>query len=315
MKILVTGIAGDIGNGIGRILRDSGSTTKLIGCDIHSQHMGHFIFDDCLLVPKANEPDYIEKLLKIAKEYEVDAIVPTSEPELRYLAKMSISQYIDEIPLVMPNTKAMEVGFDKLLTADFLAENNLPFPWTLSVSENDPKRLPCIIKSRFGAGSQEVRVIDNEAFVPHYRKIFPDHIWQESVGTADEEYTCGLYRSASGEVRSIIFRRRLSGGITTYGELIANPKIDQLCFKIATLLDLNGSINLQLRLTNDEPIIFEINPRFSSTVRFRHKLGFEDLIWSISEKLNGLLPPYKPAFKVGTKIFKKFEEVILFKNE
>ena len=310
MKILVTGIAGDIGNGIGRILRDSGSTTKLIGCDIHSQHMGQFVFDACKLVPKANQPDYIEELLKIAKEYQVDAILPTSEAELRYLAKQCIS-HIDEIPLVMPNMKAMEVGFDKLLTANFLAEHNLTFPWTTTVAENDPKELPCIMKSRFGAGSQEVRLIDDKELVTHYRKIFPDHIWQECVGTVDDEYTCGIYRSDKGEFRSIVFRRRLSAGITTYGEVVANPEIDQLCFAIAEALVLNGSINVQLRLTSRGPVVFEINPRFSSTVVFRHKLGFEDVIWSISEKLYGVLPAFKALPKIGTKIFRKFEEVIL----
>ena len=31
------------------------------------------------------------------------------------------------------------------------------------------------------------------------------------------------------------------------------------------------------------PIIFEINPRFSSTVAFRHRLGFRDFVWSVLE--------------------------------
>jgi carbamoyl-phosphate synthase large subunit len=312
LNILVTGIAGDIGNGIGRILRDSGLITKLIGCDIHDQHMGRFIFDTCKLVPKANEQSYTEALLTIAKEYDVDAIVPTSEPELRFFLKQGISQYIDGMPLVMPNMKALEVGFDKLKTADFLAKHSLPFPWTTTVAENEPKELPCIMKSRFGAGSQEVRLINDYELVPSYRKIFPENIWQECVGTADEEYTCGLYRSMTGEVRSIVFRRRLSAGITTYGEVVANPEINYLCLAIAAALELNGSINVQLRLTSRGPIVFEINPRFSSTVAFRHKLGFEDVIWSISEKLYGTLPPYDVRPVVGTKIFRKFEEVILF---
>ena len=30
-------------------------------------------------------------------------------------------------------------------------------------------------------------------------------------------------------------------------------------------------------------MIFEINPRFSSTAFMRHKLGFMDVIWSIEE--------------------------------
>lgn len=309
--ILITGIAGDIGNGIGRILRDSGFASKLIGCDIHDQHMGQFVFDVCRLVPRANAQGYTKALVKIAKEYEVDAIVPTSEPELRFFAKQGISQNIGGIPLIMANMKALEVGFDKLKTADFLAEQSLPFPWTTTVAGNEPKGFPCIMKSRFGAGAQEVRLIEDPELVPAYRKIFPDHIWQECVGTVDEEYTCGLYRSITGEVRIIAFRRRLSVGITTYGEVVANQEIAQLCFAIAEALDLNGSINVQLRLTSRGPVVFEINPRFSSTVAFRHKLGFEDVIWSINEKLHGVLPAYKAVPKVGTKIFRKCEEVIL----
>ena len=31
-------------------------------------------------------------------------------------------------------------------------------------------------------------------------------------------------------------------------------------------------------------MIFEINPRFSSTVLMRNYLGFTDLVWSIEEK-------------------------------
>lgn len=311
MNILVTGIAGDIGNGIGRILRDSRIASELIGCDIHDQHMGRFVFDVCKLVPRADAPGYLEALVNIAKKNGVDAIVPTSEPELRFFLKRGISQSIGGIPLIMANMKALEVGFDKLKTAHFLAEQSLSFPWTITVAENEPNELPCIMKSRFGAGSQEVRLIDDPELVPAYRKIFPDHIWQECVGTVDEEYTCGLYRSMTGEVRTLIFHRRLSAGVTAYGEVVASPTIDQLCFAIATAVELNGSINVQLRLTSHGPVVFEINPRFSSTVAFRHKLGFEDVIWAISEKCYGNLPDYKAMPKVGTKIFRKFEEVIM----
>jgi carbamoyl-phosphate synthase large subunit len=47
MKILVTGIAGDFGYGIGRILKDSGITEHLVGCDIHNEHPGKLVFNSC----------------------------------------------------------------------------------------------------------------------------------------------------------------------------------------------------------------------------------------------------------------------------
>ena len=310
MNILVTGIAGDIGNGIGRILRYSGFVRKVYGCDIHDQHAGHLVFDACDILPRADAAGYLDELVRTAKCHQVDAIVPTSEPEMRFLLKNGITEQIEGIPLIMANVEALRVGFDKLATADFLRKNELPFPWTTTVIANQPNELPCIMKSRFGAGGQDIRVVDNIRSISALREIFPEHIWQELIGKTNDEYTCGVFRSSVGYIRTIVFRRRLSAGITSYGVVVDNPEIDRLCTVIANAVRLIGSINVQLRLTSRGPIVFEINPRFSSTVVFRHKLGFEDVIWSIRERLNGVLPPYTNRATPGTRIFRKFDEVI-----
>ena len=34
-------------------------------------------------------------------------------------------------------------------------------------------------------------------------------------------------------------------------------------------------------MVSDEPCVFEINGRFSSTIMMRHLLGFKDLLWSL----------------------------------
>lgn len=315
MKILVTGIAGDIGNGIGRILRESQPVLKLIGCDVHNQHMGQFIFDAFEEVPKVSDNGYIDRLSYIAKKYKVDAIVPASESEMRFFFDQGIFDKLGNIPLIMANVKSLEVGFDKFKTAEFLAQNQFPYPWTIEVGKGIPRELPCILKSRFGAGGAEVRLVSENQLISHYERIFPNYIWQEIVGSVDGEYTCGVYRSCDGEIRSIIFLRRLGSGITTYGVVVNNLEIEKLCLQIAESLNLIGSINIQLRLTPRGPVVFEINPRFSSTVVFRHKLGFQDLLWSINERLFGELPKYYSKPLAGTKIFRKFEEVILFNHD
>jgi len=80
---------------------------------------------------------------------------------------------------------------------------------------------------------------------------------------------------------------------------------------LAVKLNLIGSINVQLRMNDNLPKIFEINPRFSSTVLFRHLFGFKDLEWSIKdlfgEKLDAYIPP-----KVGSKFYKGFNEYVQF---
>jgi carbamoyl-phosphate synthase large subunit len=81
-------------------------------------------------------------------------------------------------------------------------------------------------------------------------------------------------------------QRKLIGGSTSWAKTIINKEIDIMCKQVADNIDLLGSMNIQLRLTDNGPKIFEINPRFSSTLLMRHLIGFQDLIWAINDSLD-----------------------------
>ena len=42
-------------------------------------------------------------------------------------------------------------------------------------------------------------------------------------------------------------------------------------------------MNIQFQLADEGPRVFEINPRFSSTVLMRHCIGFSDVLWTLEE--------------------------------
>ena len=84
-----------------------------------------------------------------------------------------------------------------------------------------------------------------------------------------------------------------------YAEVVENYEIKKLCIDIADKLNLVGSINIQLRILNNKATIFEINPRFSSTVLFRHSIGFSDLVWSLIEAENKIVPSYEESINFG----------------
>lgn len=310
MRVLVTAISGDIGHGVGKILRNAGITSVLVGCDVHNEHPGELFFDKCEIVARADSETYLDGLLQIARRHKVDLIVPTSEPEMRFFLERKIFSAIDGIPLVLPNDAALTIGFDKLATADFLKKHGMPYPWSQPVSDGLPRNFPCIVKERFGAGSKNVVLVE-EDFAEFYLRSRPKDIWQEYLQPANEEYTCGLYRTLNGETRTITFKRKLSGGITVYGKVVRDkPEIDALLVRLAEAMDLHGSINAQLMLTSRGPFIFEINPRFSSTVVFRHLLGFQDVIWSVNERLGDPIPAYfAPAN--GVAFYRGTNEIII----
>ena len=137
-----------------------------------------------------------------------------------------------------------------------------------------------------------------------------DYIVQEFINDKNGEFTCGLYRSRKGEIRKLIFKRELTGGYSGYGEVIENNEINLLLETLAVKLNLIGSINVQLRINDNLPKIFEINPRFSSTVLFRHLFGFKDLEWSIIDQLGDDLGVYIEP-KPGGKFYKGFNEYIV----
>ena len=160
--ILVTGCGGDIGMGIGRILKMSEVCERVIGCDVHKDHPGIFIFDECEVVQGADSENFLETISETIIRHSVDLIIPTSEPELRFLYNKNLLSLIANVPVLVPNEKAMTVGLDKLKTADFLKSINLPYPWTKVVKEGIPAELPCIIKSRYGSGSRDVQLVHEE---------------------------------------------------------------------------------------------------------------------------------------------------------
>jgi len=71
---------------------------------------------------------------------------------------------------------------------------------------------------------------------------------------------------------------RKEDGLTVLGTTIVVKKI-------INNLNYDAAFNIQLRLKNGVPMIFEINPRFSSTVYARHLMGFPDLAEWISYRL------------------------------
>lgn len=309
-RILVTAIAGDIGHGIGKILRRSGLAQFMVGCDVHADHAGSVYFDRCEIVERADSPGYLDSLLRVARANHIDLIVPTSEAELRFLLKAGLLEHVDAIPVIAPNDMALKVGFDKLATADFLKESGLPHPWTRKVAAGPPDRYPCLIKERSGRGSKNVVHVRRE-WVEFYRQTRSEDIWQECLEPADEEYTCGIYRARTGQTRTIAFRRKLAGGMTVFGRVVTdNSALNGLLVRVAEALDLRGSINAQLILTSRGPVIFEINPRFSSTVVFRHLLGFQDVIWAVKEGLGEALPEYSPPAH-GTAFYRGTDEILL----
>ena len=104
------------------------------------------------------------------------------------------------------------------------------------------------------------------------------------------EYTVSVVVWRDGEVQAVVPKEIISKrGITKIAVTRRNPKIESLCIKIQEQLKADGPFNVQLRFdaSSGEPFIFEINPRFSTSISLTIASGIDELGGLLSQALYG----------------------------
>lgn len=312
IRFLVTGVAADIGLGIGRILRDEYPDAFLLGVDVDEDNPSMFYFDEFMAAPYAGDFDYVDFIKETVQKFSIQIIIPTSEAEIDIFWRLGLVQILEDmnVHVLILNQNIVDVALDKYQTFLFLKESGFNYPWTFladDYSNIKSETFPMISKPRSGQGSKNIHILYSIGDLEKTDNT-KSYIVQELLSDPKSEYTCCVFGS-NGSYRSIAFNRTLKGGFTYSGKVVENKAIDNYIESIARALNLEGSVNLQLRLTERGPVLFEINPRFSSALVFRHKLGFKDLIWTVENITSGLVSEYQKP-KVGIRFCRGITEYI-----
>ncbi|MCS6131032.1 ATP-grasp domain-containing protein [Clostridium botulinum] len=299
-NVLVTGVGGDIGQGIIKCLIDVNYATNLYGCDLDKYAAGRKLVKDFFISPSIEvEENYIEFLSKIIKDKNIEYIVPSSEVEIKLLGKYRKLEIFKNVNILINNQLILDTFLDKYKTIIFFEQNKIMYPKTYLIEEfKEQLPFPVILKLREGAGRKGFFIVNNNEDLIYFKRNYKKAIIQEIVGDIDHEYTIGVF-SDGKRVNSIGFRRYLGyGSLSKYVEIENDIKIQELAEKIASITNLKGSINIQTRKVNGIYIPFEINPRLSSTIYFRNYFGFQDLKWWIDINEN-IEIEYKPRCSKG----------------
>ncbi|WP_404284850.1 ATP-grasp domain-containing protein [Exiguobacterium aurantiacum] len=282
VNIFVTGVGGDIGHGILNCLSDINYHKTLVGCDTNEYSMGRPQVEYFYVVPPtAKESEYIKSVLYICSKHKINYIIPTSENEIKIYNKYRALFNSKKINLVINDSEIIETFFDKYKTIEFFKKNKIKYPDTILLDKyKNEFGFPVILKLRNSSGSRGVFVANDVIDINYYKKKYDEIIVQEMIGDSDNEFTIGVF-SDGKELRNIAFQRHLGyGSLSRQVKLVSDYRIDDLVYSIAKAINLKGSINIQVRRNeHGDYIPFEINPRISSTVQFRHFFGFEDIRW------------------------------------
>lgn len=288
-NILVTGTGSLIGQAIIKSLKKSrfNSEWRLVGCDYFQNTVGSFWCDKNYVLPDILQSGmYIKwknKIFNIVEENEIKIIYIGVDFEL--LLFEELKQEIEErykCIVVVSSKKTLEIGNDKYKTFQFLRDNKLNYASTFLIEDQEKEVLeyPYILKPRVGARSKGVYVISSEEELHEKSKEVSAGIVQELIGTSEQEYTCGVICLEGKMISSIALKRTLKEGNTFIAEYRKNypVQIYDYLSAISNKLQIFGSCNFQLRLNEgQEPVLFEINPRFSGTTYIRSLFGYNEV--------------------------------------
>ncbi|TAF34973.1 MAG: ATP-grasp domain-containing protein [Cytophagales bacterium] len=279
-NVLVTGIGGNVGQGIIRNLQSLKLDMRIVGCNVTEVSPGSHLCDVVYKVPFAYEEAYISELLAICKQENIQLVLPSTDYEVYYLS-LHQARFEAAIPVSNPETNLCFL--DKYKTWEFFNAHQIPFAASYLPSNYAGQFSEYIVKPREGRGSRGLHLN------PTNWKSFSDEYMIQRLHKG-KEITTAFYITRSGELHGLItFERELQSGATVFCEVCTqyDSKMLEIIQKMMKHLPISASCNVQAIVDKDtqQIIPFEINGRISGTNSIRSQFGFKDIQYLVEEFL------------------------------
>ncbi|MBI4566664.1 MAG: ATP-grasp domain-containing protein [Planctomycetes bacterium] len=307
--VLLTGAGGIVGQGILKSL--AGTPYRAMGADACELAAGLYASARGCLLPKVEDPRYLDRLLEICIAENVRYVFPGLDMELPVLARAAARFREAGVVLIVSSAEVTDLADDKLETARFLESHGFPAPRTVDLAEGEPGKLglPVVLKPRKGgARSQGVFVVTTQEELG-YRLANIDrtnYVAQEYL--EGDEYSCGSVNFDGHCFGVMVMKRTLRDGDTHKAFIIREPIIESHIRRVAEILRPFGPCNFQLRLRQGTPYIFEINPRCSGGTCIRALAGFNEPLMTLDYLEHGVPPAYEIRL---ISVFRYWKEIVV----
>jgi carbamoyl-phosphate synthase large subunit len=312
IRVLVTGVSGgSIGEQVCKALRLGRHTYEIIATNVEKETMRVVQAEGYELLPPASSDEYLDGLLRLVDRYDIQFVIPGSEPELLHLSNNRQSLHSRQVQLLINAPDVISMCLDKKLTFEFLAKKGFDVPRTLALDsvlshKNLSVPFPCIVKPSQGGGGSAATFLaqdqDELLFFVNYLMKYGYHpIIQEYISDAENEYTVGVLHDPVGNLLStVVLRRQILSGLSnrlrianrtgrpemgkvlaissgiSQGEIVDFEPVRTTAERIAKAIGSTGPLNIQGRWDGIRFVPFEINPRFSGTTPMRALAGINE---------------------------------------
>ena len=307
--VLLTGVGGIIGESIIKCLAHT--PWRIVGVDSSELAAGLYAVPKGYVVPKSQDPAYVDRLLDICSIERVRYIFLGLDLELPIIAAAADRFRQAGVVPIVSSPAVINTGDDKLETARFLETHRFPAPRT--VDYVDPAAadfgFPLVLKPRRGGSrSQGYYFVENrhemrlrEALIDPANCVVQEYI-------EGDEYSVGSISFDGACFGAMAMRRTLRDGNSHKAHVVHIPAVEAVVRKAAEELKPLGPCNFQLRMRRGVPYIFDINPRCSGGSYIRALAGFNEPLMALDYLEHGI----HPRFEIHpVSVFRYWNEVVV----
>ncbi len=277
LTLLLSGAGGAASAGLATHLRRQGCRVLMADMDRHAE--GLCAGDRGFVIPAAQSPDFVPVVRGICEREGVDIFAPLVDEEL--LPAQDVASATTQV--LTPREAFIRLCLDKYTLMQRLAAEGIRAPGTWAVGEH-PREFerPLILKPRTGRGSRGVALVRDRR---ELAEAVSESAYQPEELLLQEyidgpEFTVSVVAWRDGEVQAVVPKEIIvKRGITRLAVTRRHAGIDALCRRLQSTLRADGPFNVQLRLhpVTGEALLFEINPRYSTTISLTMAAGIDEL--------------------------------------
>ena len=271
--------------------------SRIIATDNSPYAPALYFADKQYIVPRIDNPIYIDIILDICKKERVDVVTTFIDPEIMLLAENREKFTQMGVEVLAPYTETAKLCFDKYEMFKYMREKGIRTAMTWGTFDEVKKAidagevsLPVFVKPRTGSGSVGARKVQDLETLHAAFEQDPTLIAQELMtGEGCFDLDADVYVDIiSHKPVSIFSKRKISTTIGGANKTISfkDEKLFSFAQEALSHFKFNGPIDADFFFKNGEYYLSEVNPRFGGAYLHAYGAGV-DFIKLIDKNLKG----------------------------
>jgi carbamoyl-phosphate synthase large subunit len=274
---------------------------RVVVTDINPLSPAVHVADRAYRVPLSDDPAYLDVVADICRAERIRLVVPTIDDELaRFAAAREAFAAMGVVVAVSPPETA-DLCNDKFATCAHLRAAGIAAAATWRPDAlPDRRSFPLFVKPRIGRGGIGAFRARSPRELAFFLDYVRDPIVQEFLD--GPEFTLDMLCDFDGTVLSVVPRERvvIRAGVIDRGRTCADQRLIDLALACARAVRFAGAVNVQCRVVDGRPVVFEINPRFSGGIPLTMAAGadFPGMLVALAsgERVPAAIGAFEPGF-------------------